>query len=357
MEQLATVSRAHSSGATTTISSSNSVFLEDQALQQLLPLAYDLLDHHASSPKPEPQPAAAPAPAPAAPLRPRDLLRCISCLACLKYSMAARLAALLESGAAGGRSGLAGLRMQQLAGLAGSLARAGVRPSNAWLVGLMQEAQAKLPSANLSQLSQLLSGLVKMGVKPAASWLDSMQQQAVQCLVEQAVRVQVSQGQQQQQQQLSRDAAAVAAAVSSSNAQQQQQQQQQAPVATRSGSSSRSAAGCRLHDVAQLLAALAEARHSPAPQLAAALWGATANSLAAADVAALVELLSALGGLQLVPPASWMEQYYRSTAVHLAQYRPWQLAASVAAVGKLAQAGRSSCSQHTTLQQQQPAAG
>ncbi|KAF6257226.1 hypothetical protein COO60DRAFT_1701921 [Scenedesmus sp. NREL 46B-D3] len=139
MEQLATVSRAHSSRGTTTISSSNSVFLEDQALQQLLPLAYDLLDHHASSPKPEPQPAAAPSPAPAAPLRTRDLLRCISCLACLKYSMAARLAALLESGAAGGRSGLAGLRMQQLAGLAGSLARAGVRPSNAWLVGLMQQ--------------------------------------------------------------------------------------------------------------------------------------------------------------------------------------------------------------------------
>jgi hypothetical protein len=71
-------------------------------------------------------------------LPPRDLLRCISCLASLKYSMSTRLTSLLESGAAGGRAGLAGLRMQQLAGLAGSLARAGGRPSNAWLVGLMQ---------------------------------------------------------------------------------------------------------------------------------------------------------------------------------------------------------------------------
>jgi hypothetical protein len=52
--------------------------------------------------------------------------------------MPGRLSVLLEGGAAGGRAGLAGLRMQQLAGLAGSLARAGVLPSNAWLVGLMQ---------------------------------------------------------------------------------------------------------------------------------------------------------------------------------------------------------------------------
>ncbi|WIA17286.1 hypothetical protein OEZ85_014154 [Tetradesmus obliquus] len=60
--------------------------------------------------------------------------------------MPGRLSQLLEAGPAGGRAGLAGLRMQQLAGLAGSLARAGVRPSNAWLVGLMQKAQAKLPA-------------------------------------------------------------------------------------------------------------------------------------------------------------------------------------------------------------------
>jgi hypothetical protein len=71
-------------------------------------------------------------------LPPRDFLRCISCLASLKYSMSTRLTSLLESSAAGGRAGLAGLRMQQLAALAGSLARAGGRPSNAWLVGLMQ---------------------------------------------------------------------------------------------------------------------------------------------------------------------------------------------------------------------------
>jgi hypothetical protein len=211
----------------------------------------------------------------------------------------------------------------------------------------LQEAQAKLPSANLSQLSQLLSGLVKMGVKPAASWLDSMQEQAVQCLVEQAVWAQVTEGQRQQQQQLDVDAAA-AAAGSTSNA-----PQQGIGSAVRSSSSSRSPAGCQLHDVAQLLAALAEARHSPAPQLAAALWGATANSLAVADVAALVELLTALGELQLVPPTSWMQQYYGSTAVHLGQYRPWQLAASVAAVGKLVQAASSSSVSPSTTQQQQ----
>jgi hypothetical protein len=55
------------------------------------------------------------------------------------------------------------------------MAHAGGRPNNA-TPNALQEAQAKLPSANLSQLSQLFSGLVKMGVKPAASWLDSMQE-------------------------------------------------------------------------------------------------------------------------------------------------------------------------------------
>uniref|UniRef100_A0A383WE98 Uncharacterized protein n=1 Tax=Tetradesmus obliquus TaxID=3088 RepID=A0A383WE98_TETOB len=352
MEQLAAIGRAHSAGAasSSSSSSSNSVFVEDQALQQLLSLAYDLLDTHASCETPPPQPATAtpakPSPAAAAaaaaPLRPRDLLRCISCLASLKYSMPGRLSHLLEAGPAGGRAGLAGLRMQQLAGLAGSLARAGVRPSNAWLVGLMQEAQAKLQSAQLSQLSQLLAGLVKMGVKPAASWLACLEEQAVACLVEQAVRVQVTQGQRQQQQQLDDNAAAEGG---SSNLRR-----------SSSSNNSRSPAGCRLHDVAQLLAAFAEARHSPAPQLAAALWGATADSLAAADVAALVELLTALGELQLVPPGSWMQQYYCSTTSHLGQYRPWQLAASAAAVGKLVQAGRSGTSQPTILQQQNAAA-
>lgn len=71
-------------------------------------------------------------------MQPRELLCCISGLASLKYSMPVQLAELLEQGPAGGRAGLSGLRLQQLASLITNLAKAGVRPSNAWLVALMQ---------------------------------------------------------------------------------------------------------------------------------------------------------------------------------------------------------------------------
>jgi hypothetical protein len=129
------------------------VFVEQRTHNRSLSAAglqvYDVLDRHISCADTAPQPAATFAPSPAAaaaaaPLRPRDLLRCISSLASLKYSMPGRLQVLLESGPAGGRAGLAGLRMQQLAALAGSLARAGVRPSNVWLVGLMQVGRMQL---------------------------------------------------------------------------------------------------------------------------------------------------------------------------------------------------------------------
>lgn len=217
---------------------------------------------------------------------------------------------------------------------------------------VLQEAERRLPSAGLPQLSQLLQGLVKMGVKPAASWIDSLQDQAVHCLIEQAVRCQVSQDQMQQGQQQQRDAVQLLGGSPTTGS------SSSSSYTDRLGDS-RSYAACQLHTIAQLLTAFAEARHSPKPQLSAALWGATASSLAAADVSSLVELLSALGELQLVPPASWMGQYYSSTAVHLQQqgrYKPWQLAESVKALGGLVKAGLqcgSSSEVHLYAQQQE----
>jgi hypothetical protein len=204
---------------------------------------------------------------------------------------------------------------------------------------VLQVAQQKLSAADLPQLAQLLSGLVKVGVKPTTAWLDSMEARAVQCLLEQAVRQQVTYDQQQQEQaQLPQQA--------SSNVNKLRQQQQQQSVLGRAKlqGSDRSTAACQLHHVAQLLTALAEARHTPKPQLSVVLWSATQGSLAAADAASLVELIASLGELQLVPPVSWLQQFFSavgSTSV-LQQCRPWQLASTVAAVGSLAAASRGS---------------
>jgi hypothetical protein len=188
-----------------------------------------------------------------------------------------------------------------------------------------------------------------MGVKPTTAWLDDMQDRAVQCLLEQAVRLQVAADEQQQQQ----GNGGSRQAGSWRPHRQQQQQQQRLGTA---GRSKQRTGSWQLRDVAQLLSALAEARHAVKPQLTAALWGATAASLAAADAAALTELLVALGELQLVPPAAWIQRYYAATSAGARRavgYRPWQIAASVAALGRLAAAGLPCCSSAPQQQQQQ----
>lgn len=111
--------------------------------------AYDILDHYAHI-QPSLEVPMSPGTATAqqltgrqhhstatAALQPTDLLRCISNLAALKYNQPSRLAALLELKAAG-RLGLSRLRMHQLSALVAGLAKAGVKPSNVWLVTLMQ---------------------------------------------------------------------------------------------------------------------------------------------------------------------------------------------------------------------------
>jgi hypothetical protein len=199
----------------------------------------------------------------------------------------------------------------------------------------LQATQAKLTAADLQQLSQILSGLVRMGVKPAAAWMNSLGDQAVQCLIEQAVRhhVVVETSQQQQQQDGERRTAAE-------------------PENFAAGGAADDAGG-QLQAVAALLTAIAEAKHVPQPQLAAALWGATGPTLIAAGTASLVDVMTALGELQLVPPGSWMQQYFSSTVGRLEQYRPWQLAVSVAAIGNLTAAGLTGCRQQQQQQQQQ----
>jgi hypothetical protein len=231
---------------------------------------------------------------------------------------------------------------------------------------LPQVAQVKLAAADLSQLAQMLSGLVKMGVKPTTAWLDDMQDRAVHCLLEQAVRHQVTSDQQQQQQAPAGTSPGVDTGSSWRPLRQPQQRAAAAPAAGRRGggsggrrdapSSGRLAAGCQLHDVAQLLSALAEARHAPKPQLVAALWGATAASLAPVNASSLTELLVALGELRLVPPLAWMRQLYAATQAAAAgeQYRPWQLAASVDAVGRLAAAGMLGATQGAAGRAQPP---
>jgi hypothetical protein len=217
------------------------------------------------------------------------------------------------------------------------------------MCGVLQVAQQKLSTADLPQLAQLLCGLVKVGVKPTTAWLDSMESRAVQCLLEHAVREQVTYDQQQQEQaQLTQPAG------SNVNKLQQQQQQQSVSGRAKVQGSNRSPAACQLHHVAQLLTALAEARHSPKPQLSAVLWSATQGSLAAADAASLVELIASLGELQLVPPDVWLQQFFAAvgSATVLQQCRPWQLAATVAAVGRLAAATRGSQPQQQRQQQQ-----
>jgi hypothetical protein len=71
------------------------------------------------------------------PMKPWQLLQCVSCLAQLKYCQPEQLAAVLDQVTAA-RPGLLTLNVQHLAALTANLARAGVRPSNAWLVALMQ---------------------------------------------------------------------------------------------------------------------------------------------------------------------------------------------------------------------------
>lgn len=228
-----------------------------------------------------------------------------------------------------------------------------------------QVAQQKLPQADLLQLAQLLSGLVKVGVKPTTAWLDSLEARAIQCLLQHSLKQQVAADQQQYQQQQGTEVSAdVSSGAGSSRGDalpwqrlpQKQPQQQQSPRgggrgrsrgAGRGSTGSRSpnnrppaasTSSCQLQHVAQLLIALSEAKHPPRPQLAAVLWGATAGSLASADSATLVELVTALGELQLVPPAAWLQQYFIASSTNgvLATYRPWQLASSIAAVGRLA---------------------
>jgi hypothetical protein len=63
----------------------------------------------------------------------------------------------------------------------------------------------------------------------------------------------------------------------------------------------------------------------------------------------------ALGELQLVPPASWLQLYFAAASNAALQYRPWQLAGTAAAVGKLAVASRAGSPQQQQ-QQQQPVA-
>lgn len=115
-----------------------------QNVAVMLLQVYDTLDYYARPQQQVPTAAATPAAeattaanSPHSALQPPDLLRCISTLAALKYSQPARLAALLDLRSAG-RPGLSCLRMQQLSGLVAALTRAGVKPSNAWLLALMQ---------------------------------------------------------------------------------------------------------------------------------------------------------------------------------------------------------------------------
>lgn len=216
---------------------------------------------------------------------------------------------------------------------------------------IAQAAEAKLQAAKLTQLSELLHGLVKMGVKPAASWLDNLQDQAISCLIEQAVRYQIVSDHTQQEQQHIRTTDMATAAAASGG-----QHSSKPPVNSRRAMPriDRRLVDCQLHGIAQLLTAFAEAKHSPKPQLSAALWGATASSLAVADAWALVQLLSALGELGLVPPGSWMQQYYSRTATLLqqqGQYRPWQLSESIEALGRLVQAGMDRCNSSNMQQQ------
>jgi hypothetical protein len=82
------------------------------------------------------------------------------------------------------------------------------------------------------------------------------------------------------------------------------------------------------------------------------MWGATAGCLAASDSGALCELIIALGELQLVPPASWLQLYFAAASNAALQYRPWQLAGTAAAVGKLAVASRAGSRPKQQQQQQ-----
>jgi len=166
-----------------------------------------------------------------------------------------------------------------------------------------------------------------------------MEARALQCLLEQAVQQQVAADQQRQQQQQQDVAASALPAGNSSRSSSSSwkpPRQGQKAYRSRGGVS----AASPLHHVAQLLSALAEARHTPKPQLAAVLWGATGSSLQTADVSSLVELLVALGELQLVPPAAWLEQFFAasSSSTVLQHYKPWQLSGSAAALGRLAAA-------------------
>ena len=106
----------------------------------------------------------------------RDVLMGVAALASLRRSLPSRLIELVEP--AGGL-GLPRLRVSELAGLASGLARAGARPSNAWLLLLMRAAQPQIGRASLGPLSAPLAALLQLGVQPAGPVLDTLQARVV----------------------------------------------------------------------------------------------------------------------------------------------------------------------------------